>query len=380
MKPSRKRVVVPGNRPRQPDPPPEIFQRSPEQKLADQARLDAEVRAMQARGVSPTLDDDAFGGAVVSGDPLAALADLRARAEAWQDERRTLPCWRAIYPAGAPEGFLDHQADSATAIRGRLACKAAPAVRVIGAGGPIETPQRDACRYAHEHPTCLWELAVGMRERAGTNLTMALGKEAADEHTLVLASLDLDAPQPLRDTDPLLVARSWVAGGRRRMTLANAGKLAPLTGAAIAAGAPVAVELDGAERLMVWGGNPGRGKTVAAIWILARRGGLYVLEYQLGRPIDVDKLAGVSGVLVVDQFQPTDPDEQRRAARRLDEIAHRRFAAGRKTLIIGNVDYLTFAARLGQIEAGRIKHPGVIAERCAQAGAFVLFGGESMRA
>jgi hypothetical protein len=347
---------------RPPDPPPEIFKRTPEQKRADEAALEAEVKRMKARGEESDLRT--YGTPVARAVGKLDLGGLLERAQEWQAERRALPCWRAVYPAQVPDDFLSRRLDTAKVIDGRRAC--------------IDAGAFDAgCRYQGEGPTCLYNRALATRERAATRLSLGLGKEAEDEHKLVLAASDPDKPQALDGTDPMLVARRWLAGDEGRVPIINGAQLAPLTGEITSAGV---VAFKGDERLVVFGGNPGRGKTVAGVYAIARKGGLYVLDYQLGRPFDVDAAVGVGGVLVVDQLQPTDPDEARRAARRLDEIAHRRFAAGRKTLIIGNVDYLAFARRLGEVESGKVKHPGIIAERCAQAGAFVLFGGKSIRA
>lgn len=347
---------------RAPDPPPEIFKRTPEQKRADAAALEAEVKRMIAKGESPELGGH---GAPIEHAPGGApdLSGLLEKAQEWQAERRALPCWRAVYPKNVPDDFLARRLDGVQVIAGRRAC--------IAAGAHAR-----GCGYEAEEPTCLYNRALATRERVQTNLSLGLGKEAEVEYDLVLASTDPDRPVPLVDTDPMLVVRRWLLGGEGKVPIVNGAQLAPLTGAVLA---PGVVAFKGGEHLVIFGGNPGRGKTVAGIYAIARKGGLYVLDYQLGRSFDVDKAVGVAGVLVVDQLQPTDPDEARRAARRLDEIAHRRFAAGRKTLIIGNVDYLTFAMRLGQVEAGKVKHPGVIAERCEQAGVFVLFGGKSIR-
>lgn len=346
---------------RAPDPPPEVFKRTPEQKAADAARLDAEVKRMIARGESPELERQ-------PGESVARLvgdidlSGLRERAEKWQAERRALPCWRSVYPAGPPENFLERKLELPQLLGGRLACIAADA--------------RDACPYAREEPTCIWNRAQGTRDRAQAYLSAGLGKEAEDEHKLVLASTDLDAPIALRETDPMLVVRAWFAGGKYSVPIVNAAHVAPLTGEIKSTRA---IHLAGGERLFVFAGNPGRGKTVAGIYAIARKGGLYVLDYQLARPYEVDVAVGASGVLVIDQIQPSDPDEARYASRRADEIVLRRFAAGRRTLLIGNVDWRTWAARFGELQGGKVKHAGNIAERCEQAGAFVLFGGDSMR-
>ena len=363
-----KRRPRPSGRPLPPDPPPEVFKRTEEQRQAAQARLDAEVAAMKARGVPSDLG---VGAPVPDrGDTSGPIEDevdrLREKAETWQAERRGLICWRSIYPV-VPDGFLERQLASGRVLAGRLACIAAGA--------------RDRCPYKHEHPTCLYERAEALRERTAANLTIGLGTEVEDEHKLVLRAVDLDNPVELRDTDPLQVVRRWLGGLGGKVPVVDAAQFDPLSGELRNA---ECIELAGTERLLVLGGNPGRGKTVAGVYAIARKAGLYVLDYQLGRPFDVDKAAGAAGVVVVDQLQATDADEAKRAARRLDEIVIRRCAAGRKTILIGNLDWQMFAARFGStaVDKGKrvIKHAGNIAERCSQMGVFVVFGGASMRA
>lgn len=358
----------PPPRPSRPDPDPSIFKRTPEQIAAARARLEAEVAEMKARGVPADLD----AGAVqldrgdTGGDITAAFDHLRELADSWAEERRGLVCWRAIFPV-VPEGFLQRPLDTAKVLVGRKAC--------------VQAGTRDGCPYKHEHPTCLYERAEAIRERASTYLSLGLGTEAHEEHKLVLQAVDLEAPVALRDTDALNVVRRWLSAMMCKVPMVNAAHVDPLTGDYVST---ECVEFAGTEHLLVLGGNPGRGKTVAGVYAIARKGGLYVLDYQLTRPFDIDRAAGTAGVLVVDQLMTADPDKTRRASRALDELVIRRCAAGRKTVLIGNIDWGTFAGRFGVVAAeqgkAKVKHAGNIAERCSQVGVMVVFGGESMRA
>lgn len=347
------------------DPPPAAFKRTPEQEAEARDRLDAETKRMKAKGIDPRADRR--GELELSRrKPYDedAIEALRQRAESWQAERKALVCWRELYPNGAPEGFTELRISTRSAIRARQACDAAGA--------------RATCPYGRELPTCLYGRAGEMREAVHEHLSRGLGKEAEDEHKLVLASVDAEKPVPLLDYDPMKVVRQWLTGERGGVQLENGAELAPLSGAIAY---PGAAHFEGGERLLILGGNPGRGKTVAAVYAIARVGGLYVLEYSLGRPFNVDAAVATRGVLVIDQIQPADHDEKRRAALRMDEIVHRRSAGGKRTLLIGNIDYATFVSRYGQLDetTGEMKHPGIICERCRQSGVFVLFGGESVR-
>lgn len=116
-------------------------------------------------------------------------------------------------------------------------------------------------------------------------------------------------------------------------------------------------------------GQTGRGKTLAAAWLLARMGGAYVTAERMRRLMasyvprhqnDFEKLAATR-VLVIDDvgFELDAPS----AAGTLFEIVnHRQGLANGWTIITGNLSVGDFSDRYGERTIRRLEHQGEIVE------------------
>jgi DNA replication protein DnaC len=125
-----------------------------------------------------------------------------------------------------------------------------------------------------------------------------------------------------------------------------------------------ATRVGGDKCVMALLGDMGRGKTIAAAWLLAAEGGLYVEAEELSRlhaakwgdeRVRYERLTR-AGVLVVDELGT---EEDSRAA--LRDIINRR-QGRRLTLLLGNLSREDFQARLDPRTWDRLRTCAVIAE------------------
>jgi hypothetical protein len=148
-------------------------------------------------------------------------------------------------------------------------------------------------------------------------------------------------------------------------------ELLPMQAAlALIAHAPLSApraRLVGNEVLVVMAGNVGVGKTVAASYVVAHLGGRYTTAYEWVRPgLELEPLR-TARVLVVDQLGREYLSEY--VVTQLEDVIHKRHAARRLTLLLGNLDGQDLLAR----------YQAVIADRLKERGAFLEFGGQSLR-
>lgn len=359
------------------DPPPEHFRRTPEEIERERAEVAAEVESMRERTeAGEALPGTPYADPRVAGVRGADLEDLGAvlarthRAmQAQETERRAAPCWRTPYPNGEgwPEG-RDHNAEALAAAA--KSCRSSGFVRDRGDGKP--------CPYHTDLASfCPAHRVIEIRDAVVGRLLSADVPE--NERDRILAALQLG--DPLWETDALQVVRAFVRRARatvkpiRRVVDGKeiAGNLAEVRGDATkverSAGT---VEIYGSERVAFFGGNVGRGKTLAACRAIAHAGGKYLTEYRLARPkgVDLEEVAGVAGVVVIDQVGRAHLGDARYALTQLEELIDHRYARNRLTILVGNLTWEEFAKRYQSILADRILGQGV----------FVEFGGSSLRA
>lgn len=287
-----------------------------------------------------------------SGVPIAEVAAETLEAlKRWDAERRALVCIQAMWPNGIPDNFLAAQETHPEMATGRAACESVEAWKT--------------CRSNMQGDFCPRSLMDRMRLQ--THRNMADGKVEQQEYDLIMAAVRQQDPVQLKVTDPLKVIRARASGKRSTVSLMGGSEVDPLTGKQT----PGSVEVYGTERLVIFGGNTGRGKTVAGAYWIARKGGLYMTEYMLHHPkrADIEKAKTASGVLVIDQVGRAPLDERRSVVASVEEIIDRRYAAHLDSVLIGNVGFEEFMVRYQKI----------ILERVAGDGVFVLFSGASMR-
>lgn len=286
------------------------------------------------------------------GEPIEQVADQALAAlRRWDAERRQLVCHLAMYPRGAPDDYLAVQREHPELVVGKAACEEAGVWK--------------DCRYAEQGDFCPRVLVD--RLRLETHKRLTTGKVEEQEYDLIMAALQPVKPVALKPTDALRVMRQRLSRKRGEVTLDNAAEVEPLGGKTTTG----RVLITGSERVMIFAGNTGRGKTVAGAYAIARIGGLYLTEYELARPKRgfVDEVKRHAGVLVIDQVGRAPVDDRRSVIAAVEEVVDRRYAAHLTTVLIGNVSYQEFMARYQKI----------ILERVAGDGVFVLFGGQSLR-
>lgn len=245
-----------------------------------------------------------------------------------------------------------------------LARKAEAARLALPCTGPMEAAGTDAagleaCAKAGAAASCAWASAGAPRAAAAlvcpraraiealraTGARLELAGVPEREAGIVLAAIRLDAPRPLVLTRPL----------RAVAPLVHACRLDRLR-----TGSPPA--------LMVLAGPPGVGKTVAAAWALSQLGGRYVTAYQLRPGIDLDALRRCR-LLVIDQLGREARGASDYSLALIEELLDCRYAAHSPVIACSNLNRTDFEAR----------YQGVIADRLAGGGAYVVTTGASMR-
>lgn len=122
-------------------------------------------------------------------------------------------------------------------------------------------------------------------------------------------------------------------------------------------------------------GPKGRGKSVAACWAVARRGGLYVESAQnlvtAGTFSPVWTEMETAPLLVVDELGTEYRNDAFEAS--LYALLNARYARQRKTILVTNLDAVQFKARYGAAGMDRL------IERIVKGGMFETVPGESIR-
>lgn len=396
------------NKPRQrapaEDPPPEMFQRSPEQIAAERAQNDVLIAKMKAarqgggdgaeienevvqtelHAELARIRDDAGAKPIApmpSGEDTESAADTVAIKEAAalalerlrknDQEKRALPCMGAMFPAGVPDGY---HAQLAAEAAGRRRLRLMDGARACKDAGMASASR---CEMFGSTDFCAHSLVVAMRERTIVNLTD--GDVPLDERDKILAAVGWSieqgaiAPVDLWKTDPLRIMRAFLAhepatlGDFAENGNVTVAQVHPINGTTTEG----IVALRGHERVLVYGGNNGRGKTIAGVYAIGRIGGYYTTHAKMlpRRSQTMDKLRTAPGIVVIDQAWRVERSQREAATLVLEDVVHDRAAARLDTLIIGNFNHATlfeYAERN-------------VMERILGRGALLLFAGESLR-
>lgn len=324
---------------------------TPEERELDRLETEAEVARLKALGG----DDLPQLGAVpkwiqperVTRSELEGLmARVSAKVEDRNRERLALPCYQAMYP----DGVVPAEPEATDDVVGKRACEAREAWKT--------------CEHDGYH-VCARARASETLQRVARNLDLA--RVPSEESEVLLQALR-DPRNALKPYDPMRVARARLKRERVSVPLEDGDEMLPSR--TVREGR---VDLIGNERVLVFAGNAGRGKTTAAQYILAREGGLYTREYGYGRRrneggVDLQEAMGAR-VLVIDQVSRGVVGNFGEMVAALEEVVDHRVASGRLTVIVGNLSFEQFQERYGTILVDRVFGFGV----------FVLFAGESLR-
>ncbi len=200
---------------------------------------------------------------------------------------------------------------------GRSDAFAASACETAGAHASCGIDARDCPRARHRKALQVDHNAREQRMRAGG--------VPEREQRLLLAAARPDAPVLLKGTGPMRVARRLAEGHRS---------------------------------LIVFGGPPGVGKTVAACYLIARLGGFYRVASELARPGAELAPLKSAPLLVIDQFGRENLGKSEFGEAIFEELLDARYAADRLTICICNGTREDFESRYGEIIADRLRGDG----------------------
>jgi DNA replication protein DnaC len=308
--------------------------------VATSRQLDQAIRALEET-------DQARATKAAGSNLEASLKSLVARLQVVEDEADRLPCALARAAATAAAG---NQSSTARAwVQGARACDEAGA---RGAG----------CRF-QTAPWCSAARADELYEAVAKNIGNACppapagsfaGRIAAKHRRLLTAHFRRGQDrQPLdpKGFDSFAVAEGFYA--RRQATVTTrAGDVA----------------LTGLETALVFYGPTGTGKTLAACYLLARWGGVYMTAYDLAGvgqdptcPSRTQLLA--APVLVVDQLGRQQRGASDYASVVLEKLIDQRYAEERVTVLAGNYDSLAdLEEDLGEVCASRLAEIGLVVQ------------------
>ncbi len=235
----------------------------------------------------------------------------------------------------------------------------AAAIKALPCTGMADRPGSLACSAARAFETCNWLDVRDVCPRARIDLAygmamdrMQRGGVEAREHELIAADLQRRKRVPLDDTAALRVVRAVLSGN---------GESVPLS-------PPVAVRKR--EVLIALGGPRGVGKTVAACYAIAVKGGRYLTAYQFARPgLDIDEIKALSGVVVIDQLGRENVGQSAFGLASLEEVIDSRYAGMRTTILCANMTREQFEPR----------YQGILADRLSGGGLWVSLTGKSLR-
>jgi hypothetical protein len=256
-----------------------------------------------------TCEQPVRAGDVAEGD---LLAGLRARAAAFDEGRRRLPCYQ-------PAADGDLEAASA-------ACEAVEAWR----GEPDGNGQRGGCRWMLDDKFCARERLTGTLRAASEYLRSAGVPRLFAER--VLASVPGSGRrEALEDVETLRVVRAFLVAGQATAQMHDGAR-----------------ELfTGGEWGVVLAGPPGNGKSLAAAYAIARAGGVWIDARRLANPkMEIDA-AERAPLLVVDDLGTEYSGTNAYATERAAALLELRYQDRRRTLVTTNLRRDDFAARYG---------------------------------
>lgn len=263
-------------------------------------------------------------------DPVAAvepLAEMLARiqrtAEAAEAERRSLPCYQA-----AEANDLGAAAAACRAVDGHLGDR--------GAGGG-----NLGCRWRQQGEWCAIE-REGETVRLATERMQAAGVPARLRQR-VLASVPAGAavkPTPLRVTQALHAARAFAAAPRAAGCPLEDGGSMPFTGS---------------EWCLTLAGPPGTGKSVAAAYVVARCGGLWLSARHLSNPKYDLGPAERAELLVLDDLGTEYSGASEFGVERAAALLELRHEEARRTVITTNLKEADIGERYKARVASRLR-------------------------
>ena len=263
-----------------------------------------------------------------------------------------------------------------------LVCAAPMAQARVAGERAMDLAGRAACEEAGAFASCEF-----YRGASCPKYRLALQTEAV-EHRLALARVPQDetskvvaaADERLRfnEYDSMLLVRAFldsVRYGRGCLVKIRNGYQAQVAGRERHG----EVYFNGEERLLLLGGNVGRGKTMAACWALGELGGLYLTEASLAIPVSAGGIAAREAIrprlLVIDQLGDVSVGASDYLRFQVGQVIDGRKAARQPTILLGNVDMNGEGAtelelRYGLPVMSRIMGYGVVA----------ILGGADLRA
>lgn len=248
------------------------------------------------------------------------VARFEARRDAVISERLALPCFPAD-PAFHEGGSLAAAADACRASAGPQVCQH---YRAAGERWNLHhCPLRQLEQLQRADQAEQLRVAQERHQAIARHLGPA-SRVPARERRLLLAAYD---GQRLRETEPMRAARELLAVPRM-------------------------------PAIIGWGGPMGIGKTLAACYLIARRGGLYCRAAELVRPgFELEDLVAAP-LLVIDQAGRETYVPGEWGAARLEELTDSRYAEERPTVWIGNFTEEDWIERYGVIAAARFRGDG----------------------
>lgn len=112
------------------------------------------------------------------------------------------------------------------------------------------------------------------------------------------------------------------------------------------------------KALVVFNGDKGQGKSVAACYLIGRFGGLYTkAAHVLRKGFDLAEAERVP-VLVIDQFGRENLGDGDWALGKIEDLLDTRYAARLLTVLCANIDRSIFDERYGEIVADRLRGDG----------------------
>lgn len=358
----------------------DVFGRSPEEVARDRERNEREIEAEKAKAAARAARaaEEAAKEAAKESEPKRPnnvapekllvmvnpfLAETTVFAEAAFRERevtrRALPCIQALFGENIPDNYTSMIVRNERLHEARKACDDA------GAAATCEF-STSSTFCAHRAQERFYEqIVVHMRDadilKAEKDVVMAIARRAP---TVI-------------ETDALRIVRQWLRETPGTVRCYNA-DAAPTAAQFRSNAAERFVETrgeihcNGKERLVVLGGNNGRGKSVAAAYAIARRSGRYVTHASLAN-LRGDALAELKrnrGVVVVDQFGRAPDGDRKQALLAAEDLVHDRYSDGLDTMLIGNVDVNSFITAADKVVADRA---------FGELGLVVIFAGPSLR-
>lgn len=200
---------------------------------------------------------------------------------------------------------------------------------------PRDCAERSTCEFRLLSNVCPLRLRRTREEDVSRRLVAA--RVPQDERTRIVAHWR--ETKRLKNSPAIVAVNAWLKGDAWQVQSERAKG-----------------EIRRGARIMMLAGSVGVGKTLAACYALARRGGLYLPAYQCARINEalLTQAAETRGVLVIDQLDFDGAGVPPFAAQQVRELLHTRYAELRRTLLCANMPREAFAATFSATMADRL--------------------------